>query len=202
MILGMASGSLELRASADRSRRLVGRFPYNKAAVLSDGGRTGRPRKEVFAPNAFAYRVNDPKEDVHLLVGHDFGMPLASRAAGTLTLRDSAEALSFEATISEQMQEVSWVRDFLLAFAAGLIIGISPGFRIPPERAVAKAEETVEEDPKLGDALIRWIFEALLFELNLVTRPAYQETSVEERALPVEPRPIPILGNTLHRWRP
>lgn len=64
MLLGIASGQLELHASADRSRRLIGRFPYNKPATLSDGGRNGgRPRKEVFSSNAFAYRVEDEAED-------------------------------------------------------------------------------------------------------------------------------------------
>lgn len=200
MLIGPAFGELELRAAGpDRSRRLVGRFPYGKAAVLSDGGRGGgRPRKEVFAPRAFAYRIDDPKEDIHLLVGHDYGQPLASRSAGTLHLKDSAAALTFEAVVTEEMQQVSWVKDLLIAFAAGLIVGISPGFRIPPERAVPEAERTEEEDPALGMALIRTIFAALLYELSLVTRPAYSETTVEERALVLDP---PTLIHPLHRWR-
>jgi len=55
---------LELRAAGDGSRRLRGRFPYGKRAVLSDGGRTGKPRKEVIQPKAFAYRVDRPEEEI------------------------------------------------------------------------------------------------------------------------------------------
>ena len=164
MFEGFASGELilEERAARRGARRLRGRFPYNKAAVLSDGGRTGRPRKEVIAPRAFAYRVEKPDEDIHLLIGHSYDRPLASRGAGTLDLQDSDEALTFTATITEEMQEVSYVRDFLATSQAGLVMGVSPGFRIPPERAVPKAEEVTEEDPSLGMALIRTIFAALL----------------------------------------
>ena len=75
-------------AAKSRSRRLRGRFPYNKKAVLSDGGRTGRPRKEQFAPRAFAYNVEHKEVDIRLLVGHEFSKPLASRGAGTLDLQD------------------------------------------------------------------------------------------------------------------
>ena len=202
---GGVIGGLELRRAArDGSRRLKGRFPYGKRAVLSDGGRTGRPRKEMFAPKAFAYRVERPEEEIHLLIGHDYDRPLASRKAGTLFFNDSPEALTFEAVISAEMQEVSYVADFFKAFAAGLILGISPGFRIPPERAVPNAEATEEEDPAEGMALIRTIFAALLFEMSLVTAPAYKEAAVEERTaggLILPDGPTAGLQRTLARWR-
>lgn len=203
MLWGGHEGGLELRKRASGAMALHGRFPYNKRAVLSDGGRTGRPRKEVIAPRAFSYRVDRPEEDIHLLIGHSYDRPLASRGAGTLDLMDSDDALSFTATITEEMQEVSYVRDFLAAMRAGLIAGISPGFRIPPERAVAKAEKVEEEDPAEGTALIRTIFAALLYELSVVTRPAYDETQIEERNWRpdrriVQPRRLP---EGMTRWR-
>lgn len=182
MLTGLAHGVIELeeRAARSRKRRLKGKFPYGKRATLSDGGRAGgRPRKEEFAPRAFGYRVDRPKEDIHILVGHDYGKPLASRGAGTLTVNDSDEALTFEAIIDEEMQEVSWVQDFFRSYNTGLVGGISPGFRLPPPRAVPQPEKTIEEDPAEGFALIRVIFQALLYELSLVTRPAYDETEVE-----------------------
>lgn len=181
MLTGFDSGGLELRKRASGAMSLRGRFPYNKAAVLSDGGRSGRPRKEILAARAFSYRVERPDEDIHLLVGHSYDRPLASRGAGTLDLKDSDEALTFTAEITEEMQTVSYVQDFLAAYRANLIVGLSPGFRIPPERVVPNAEEVTEEDPSLGMALIRTIFAALLYEISLVTRPAYSETEVEAR---------------------
>jgi HK97 family phage prohead protease len=201
MLWGGHEGGLELRKRASGALALHGRFPYGKRAVLSDGGRTGRPRKEAFAPRAFAYRVERPDEDIHLLIGHSYDRPLASRGAGTLDLTDSDDALTFAATLTAEMQEVSYVRDFLAAMRAGLIVGISPGFRIPPERAVKDAEKVEEENPAEGTALIRTIFAALLYELSVVTRPAYDETQIEERNWQPDRLILPVSVHPSARWR-
>ncbi len=205
MLYGASSGGLEVRRVADGSTRLRGRFPYNRTAVLSDGGRTGRPRKERFAPRAFAYRVNDPKADVHLLVGHDYGKPLASRATGTLDLRDTDEALTFDAVVTPEVAQTSHGRDFLALLLAGLAIGLSPGFRIPPKRAVPEAELVEEEpvNPEEGEngAIIRTVLEALLFELSIVTSPAYDEAQVELRSWQPSLRLETKRPLALARWR-
>ncbi|WP_084421835.1 HK97 family phage prohead protease [Henriciella litoralis] len=206
MLWGGHSGGLELRKRASGGLALRGRFPYGNRAVLSDGGRTGRPRKEVIAPRAFAYRVDNPDEDIHFLVGHSYDRPLASRKAGTLDLQDSDEALTFEARITPEMQEVSYVRDFLTSFNAGLIVGLSPGFRIPPKRAVQEAERIEDEgsDPENGEhnAIIRTVLQALLYEMSVVTRPAYDGTQIEARNWSAETfDPSAGLVRTLSRWR-
>jgi hypothetical protein len=90
----------------------------------------------------------------------------------------------FEASIPA-IAETSHGRDALAMIAAGLAVGISPGFRIPPKRAVPDAEEIEEEDddPDNGEhrAIIRTIKAALLYELSIVTRAAYSEAQVEAR---------------------
>lgn len=179
MIWGGANGELEMRAARDGSRRLKGRFPYGKRAVLSDGGKSGKPQKEEFAPKAFAYRVNNPKAEIHLLVGHSYDRPLASRGAGTLDIRDSAEAVTFTATIVPAILRAGYAQDAMAGLEAGLITGLSPGFRIPPQRVSPNAEKVVPEDPAQGMAMIRTIFDALLFEFSLVTVPAYKDATVE-----------------------
>jgi HK97 family phage prohead protease len=211
MLWALHAGELELRRAAGGETRLRGRFPYNRPAVLSDGGRTGRPQKEVIAPRAFAYRVDRPEEDIHLLVGHSYDTPLASKATGTLALQDTAVALTFDATITREMQNVSWVSDILAAIGSGLAIGLSPGFRIPPARAVPRAETVDEEpvDPSRGmhGAIIRTVLQALLYELSIVTRPAYPDAQVEARnwvpdgKLLVPEAPDAGLRRTLNRWR-
>ncbi|RAI01020.1 hypothetical protein DLJ53_17510 [Acuticoccus sediminis] len=206
MLFGGAIGELELRRdSRGTGRRLKGRFPYNRLAVLSDGGRNGgRPRKERIAPRAFSYRVERPDEEIHLLVGHSYDRPLASRNNDTLTLRDTDEALTFDANIVPEVQEAPYVQDFLAAFSAGLIRGISPGFRIPPPRTVPDAEKVEEEDPAEGTALIRTIFEALLYELSLVTVAAYREATAEEARswdMALSGLMVPPSRHVLHRWR-
>lgn len=177
------SAGLELRDAGDGSRRLTGAFPYNSRAVIHSGGNGQRPRKEVFAPQSLSYSVDDPDRDIHLLIGHSFDKPLASKKARTLILNDSDEALTFEAIITQELQEASWWTDFLAAFMSGLIGGISPGFRVAPRERVRVPEKTEDENPAEGNALIRTIFAAVLFELSLVTRPAYQGTSLDLRQL-------------------
>lgn len=200
--LPIYSGGLELRAESDGTRRLTGRFPYNNRAVIHSGGNGRKPRKEEFAPGSLSFAIEDPERDIHVLVGHDFGKPLASKKAGTLLFNDTLEALLFEVIITEEVQRTSWWQDFLNAFLAGLIVGISPGFRVAPPEAVDKAEETTEEDPDEGNALIRTIFAAILFELSFVTRPAYPNTTLDLRSETHQDR-LPVRGPAyaLNRWR-
>lgn len=206
LLFGPTGGLLEVRAAPDGARRLTGSFPYNKRAVLSDGGRNGRPQKEEFAPRAFEYRVNHPEAEVHLLSGHRYDRPLASKSSGTLTLRDTVAALIFEALITREVMETSFAADVIALIIAGLATGLSPGFRIPPARAVPpdEAEEWIDEpiDPErdMHGARIRRIKQALLFELSVVTQPAYADAQVMTRSTA---RGIvrPTQAEAMRRWR-
>jgi hypothetical protein len=205
MLHGALSQQIEVRAEEDGSRTIAGRFPYNSTATVSDGGRKGRPRKERFAPKAFEYRVEDPDAEIHLLVGHDFDRPLASKLSDTLKLEDTEEALSFEANILPAVAETQHAKDALALIASGLSVGLSPGFRLPPERAVEDAEK-VEREPDKGEgsnergAIIRTVKAALLFELSIVTRPAFEEAEVQARNWsPVVA--VPRTRPAVWRWR-
>lgn len=185
MYHGALAKDLEVRQEEDGSRTISGRFPYNSTAVVSDGGRKGRPKKERFASHAFQRRVEEKEAEIHLLVGHNFDMPLASKLTDTLMLEDSAEALSFTANIPPNVAQTSHAQDALALLSAGLAVGLSPGFRIPPERAVEDAESIEREpnNPEKGEnaATIRTVKAALLYELSIVTRPAYEESEVQAR---------------------
>ena len=179
---GAALGALELRHETGGAR-LRGRFPYATETDLAPG------RAEVFEPGAFAARI-EGGADIHLLFGHDYDRPLASRGAGSLTLRDTGAAVEFEAQIDPG---TTWARDFLAAHAAGLIRGLSPGFRVPP------GGERVE---RRGGGLLRRIVSAELHELSAVTRPAYAAAMVEARNWhPQVEAPDAGLRRTLGRWR-
>ena len=93
--------------------------------------------------------MEDPTKEIHLLVGHDYNRPLASKLTGTLTLTDSDDALSFTADVPEEIAQTSYGKDVIAQIGAGLAFGVSPGFRIPPERAVAEPE-FIEEEPDDG----------------------------------------------------
>lgn len=180
MLWGAATGALELRQE-NGGVRVSGRFPYATEAELARG------RFERIEARAFAERI-DAGEDIHLLSGHDFEKPLASRQAGTLTIRDTDTALEIEATLSDG---TSWARDFLEAHRAGLIRGLSPGFRVPP------GGERIE---RRGDGILRRIERAELFEISAVTRPAYSAAQIEARAWAAETVQRRT-DRSLKRWR-
>lgn len=199
---------LEVRA---RGRKLFGSFPYGREAVVRDRGRV---RKERFRAGAFGWQIRAfaelqkemgqvikesfekarlevlreelARRNVDLLRGHNFDRPIASLVAGSLKLDDSATALRFEAELPEDPP--SWVTDTTKAVEAGLIRGVSPGFRVPPASAVSNAEELIDEPGNPG-VQIRQINQAVLYELSLVTRPAYSASEVDLRGdfAPVEP---------------
>ncbi len=183
MLWGGNLGALELRSDGG-STRLRAVFPYGAETELAPG------RREVVAPRAFADRIA-AGEDIHLLAGHDYNKPLASRAAGNLTLTDSDTALTIEATIQNG---TSWARDFLAAHAGGLIRGLSPGFRVDPDG------ERIERQ---GDSILRTITRAALFEISAVTRPAYPLAQIEARAWETHQDRQPYRGPVYHlnRWR-
>jgi HK97 family phage prohead protease len=183
MLWGASLGGLELRSEGGETR-LRATFPYGAETELAPG------RREVIAARAFADRI-EAGEDIHLLAGHDYEKPLASRAAGTLTLRDTDAALVLEARIDGG---TSWARDFLAAHAAGLIRGLSPGFRVP---------EGGEKIERRGQGLLRTITRAALYELSAVTVPAYPQAQIEARAWEaVKAEPLAAgLHRTLNRWR-
>ncbi|WP_162174817.1 HK97 family phage prohead protease [Hyphomonas oceanitis] len=185
---------------------MAGRFPYNRPAVLSDGGKSGRPVKEEFAPGAFAHTIEE-KVEIHLLYGHSFDKPLASLKNGTLKFSDTAAFLELEAILTPEIMETSYAQDLVAQIESGLVTGLSPGFRLPPERAVPrdKAEQWRDEgsDPANGmhNARIRRILEAILVEFSIVTRPAYKEAQVEMIRAQQDHVERDGLNRTLRRWR-
>ena len=76
------ASELEIRRSG-QSRVLRGRFNYGSMATVRDRGRV---RKERFEPRAFRFAIEDETRQLDILVGHDFGKPIASRKAGTLEI--------------------------------------------------------------------------------------------------------------------
>lgn len=174
------AGAIEVRADG-KDAIVAGRFPYNTETELARG------RFETFAARALR-----SAPVVHLLAGHDYGKPLASTAAGSLTLRDGDDALGFEARIAPGVADTSYGRDTLALVHAGLSVGLSPGFRVAPDG------ETVE---RRSDGVLRTVRNAELFELSIVTVPAYSAAQVEARSWLVDgvfrPMPPPLK----YRWR-
>ena len=136
-------------------------------------------RKERFEAHAFNFAIEDETRQLDILVGHDFGRPIASRKAGTLEIEDSADAVNFEARLPDDPP--SWVVDAEKSIAAGLMVGLSPGFAVPPASVVPDAER-LEDEPGNPGVQIRVIRAAVLREFSVVTAPAYPDAAVDLRA--------------------
>ena len=176
MVHPIFEAGLEIRQIGGASV-IAGSFPYNSPATISDRGSV---RKELFAPRAFRFAIEtEPERRIDLLVGHDFGKPIANRQTGSLVLRDTESGVDFEATLPADPP--SWVVDAERAIAGGLMLGISPGFRVPPQTAVPGAEE-LRPEPGNPTVQMRQINHAVLRELSLVTNDAYTDSTVELRA--------------------
>lgn len=183
MLWGAASGALELRATSQGGVRVSGRFPYASETELAPG------RLERIEARAFASRI-EARAEIHFLLSHDVDRPLASTSAGSLQLRETPDALEIEAELSA---DTSWTRDFLAAHKAGLIRGLSPGFRVTP------GGDKVE---RRGAAMVRSVTRADLMEISAVTRPAYPQAQIEARSwAPGIDAPDAGLARMLARWR-
>lgn len=183
MLWGAASGALEIRSEGGATA-LRAVFPYGAETELAPG------KREVFAPHAFRARI-EAGEEIHLLAQHNYQWPLASTAAGTLRLRSTDLAVEIEATVDGS---TTWAKDFLAAHRAGLIRGLSPGFRVP------NGGDRVE---RRGADLLRTVMAAQLFEVSAVTVPAYPSAQIEARGWETHQDRLPFRGavNPLNRWR-
>ena len=127
---------------------------------------TGLNFREVIAPGAFT-RALASADPVFLLVNHDMeGIPLASTQSGTLNLRQDSTGLYMEATLdpaNPKAQELS------SAVRRGDMDKMSFAFTVSPEG-------------QTKDAGLRTLTDIeRLYEVSVVTLPAYDSTSVGMR---------------------
>ena len=184
-------GDLEIRRVGGASS-IVGSFAYGGRGTISDRGRV---RKESFKSRAFRFAIDtEPDHKIDLLVGHDFGKPVASRQSGTLSIVDADDAVRFEATLPEEALAPSWVVDVIKAIQNGTMVGLSPGFKVPPLSVVPNAERLIAEPGNPG-VQIREISDAVLREFSIVTAGVYDDVILQLRAedqdaVTVQPRDV------------
>ena len=189
-------GELEIR-QVGGARQIVGKFRYSSTAVIADRGQT---RKEIIMPNAFQFAIDtEPERRLDLLVGHDFGKPIASRQSGTLLISNSAESVDFEAMLPAEELTPSWVTDAEKAIANGTMTGLSPGFRVPPMSVVPGAERLVPEPGNTG-VQIRQVHAAVLREMSIVTSGAYVDAYVELREEEESTNAVIFLPRRVYQW--
>lgn len=116
---------------------------------------------EEIAPGAFSRTILE--NDVRALFNHNWDNVLGRMSSGTLELREDEKGLYFEATLPD----TTIAKDLAISIERGDVNQCSFGFY-----------PSVEEWNYDVEPAHRRIIEAELFEISIVTIPAYEDTEV------------------------
>lgn len=136
------------------------------AAVFNQEADIGGMFREVIAPGAFKEAIG--RDDVVFLINHE-GLPLARTRSGTLTLSEDAHGLKMRSVLDPDDPDVKSISGKM---KRGDLDKMS--FAFLPE---------VQEWDDSGETPIRTIKKAQLFDVSIVTSPAYDGTEIGLRAL-------------------
>lgn len=137
------------------------------AAVFNEEADIGGMFREVIAPGAFAAAI-ERGDDVVFVVNHD-GLPLARTRSGTLKLEEDERGLRMETTLDAEDPDVKGI---VPKMKRGDLDKMSFAFR------ARKQEWDDTQDPP-----VRTIQEVELFDVSIVTTPAYEGTEIGLRSL-------------------
>lgn len=127
--------------------------------------------RERIAPGAFAKTVQEA--DVRGLLNHDPNYVLGRTRAETLTLEEDAKGLRFEVI----PPETQWARDLMVSVGRGDINQMSFGFRTIKD---TWSKGLVDESGR--GVRERTLLEVALYDVSVVTFPAYPATEAGLRA--------------------
>lgn len=151
----------EVRESEDGGLHVEG-----YAAVFNQEADIGGWFREVIAPGAFSDAIG--RDDVVFLINHD-GLPLARTRSGTLTLAEDNHGLKMSTVLDAEDPDV---KSIIGKMRRGDLDKMS--FAFLPE--IQEWDET--QDPPL-----RTVRKARLFDVSIVTTPAYDGTEIGLRGL-------------------
>lgn len=155
---------LETRQEAEEaSEDFSGPLIQGYAAVFNEITDLG-PFTESIAPGAFAESLSRG-DDVRALFNHDMNCVLGRTTAKTLRLSEDKHGLFTRI----KPPESSFATDLMLSIERGDINQMSFGFYI-------EAEEMTREEEKKTHFTIT---QARLFDISVVTFPAYEQTEVD-----------------------
>lgn len=156
----------EVRAlAAPIEVRADSRTATGYAAVYNSIADIGGYFNEQIAPGAFDGTLGG---DVRALFNHDTAHVLGRTIAGTLRLASDDRGLAVEI----DMPDTAMARDLAVSMTRGDISGMSFGFNV--------TKQTWDES---GPVILRTIESVELFEVSIVTFPAYDATDVAVRSL-------------------
>jgi len=155
------SKPVEIREDEDGTVKVSG-----YAAVFGEETEIGGMFREVVEKGAFRNAIG--RDDVVFLINHE-GLPLARTASGTLKLEEDDHGLRMETQLDVDDPDVKAI---IPKMKRGDLSKMS--FAFYPD---------VEEWDETGDMPLRTIRESSLFDVSIVTRPAYEGTEIGLRSL-------------------
>jgi hypothetical protein len=129
------------------------------------------PFDEVVRPRAFR-RALKTKQDVRALINHDSNLVLGRSASGTLRMTEDEKGLKVEI----DPPDTQYARDLIAVMRRGDVSQMSFAF-LPTDDG-----ERVTRDDETGRRL-RELTDVDLFDVSVVTYPAYADTSVALRSI-------------------
>ena len=170
----IAYTTLEMRESGS-GNTLVG------YAAVFDSPSEPMPFIEYVKRGAFAKTINDGA-DVRLLIDHE-GVPLARTRSGTLSLMEDDRGLQVTAELDPMNPDAARI---ISAMRRGDISQMSFAFR------------TIQ-DSWSSDRMTRELREVQLFDVSVVTFPAYEETVAELRSKEIPTTVIPTTSVSVRK---
>lgn len=153
---------LELEVREDGTKKISG-----YAAVFNSDSVDFGYFVERIRPGAFEKTLRD-NPDVVALMSHDTGQPIARTSAGNLKISEDKRGLKFEMSpidTEDGRKAIEWVR-------SGVAKGMSFGFMPIEDNWSTKNGKNLRE-----------LVEVRLYEISLVTFPAYPATEASMRSL-------------------
>lgn len=154
--------TIKTRLSEDSEQRKITGYAAKFDSYSEDLGGF----REKIMPGAFAKRL--PNADVRALFNHDPNMVLGRNKSGTLDLIEDEVGLRFEVDIPD----TQWAKDLRTSMLRGDIDQCSFGFYCKEDRW-----EVIDGKD------VRTLVDVDIFDVSVVTYPAYPETESQVRSL-------------------
>src|SRR5882757_2876454 len=159
---------LRVVTSDDGVRRISGYAALYNSRSVDFGGWS-----EIISPSAFTATLQ-AMPDVLALRDHDPVILLGRTTSGTLTLTEDTVGLKFDVTLPDTTQ----AKDLAESLSRGDIDSCSFGFT---------TDNDVWTEDSEGNT-VRTLLAVTLYEISIVSFPAYPDTSASLRSCPIEVR--------------
>ncbi|HOQ81032.1 MAG TPA: HK97 family phage prohead protease [Candidatus Cloacimonadota bacterium] len=172
----LLDGDIQMRAVEEEGGK---RYLEGYAAIFNSRSKLILEKGEIFyeelRQGSFTQVLSNPKLDVYYTLNHERGRVMGRTTNGTLQLKEDETGLSFRV---ELPNNVSYANDVYELVKRGDLFNMSFAFAVDSEGF--KWERTDEGIPLRVINNVR-----RLVDVSVVTLPAYEETTVQARDLPI-----------------